>query len=340
MEDILKIQKSIEFDESVSHYEMHAHQPFVSLSYGNNDEISITVQHQDLCLLPSKSYLHIYGQLTTDNGTTPTQRTRLISNAICHLFEEIRYELNGMEIDRAKNVGLTSVMKNYVSQRPNQWFLMENAGWIKDDSMDSNEKITDNTGYFDISIPLSLLLDFAEDYQKIVVNAKHELIITRSKTDINAILQGPVNPQNPEEKWKINLQKIEWLIPYIKVSDERKVKLLNFIAKDTPIMMGFRTWELYEYPLLPPTQKHVWVVKTSSQLEKPRYVITGFQNNRKNSQTANASNFDHCGIRDVKLFLNSQSYPYGNMNLDISHNQYSTLYNMYANFQESYYGKD
>ncbi|XP_015124167.1 uncharacterized protein LOC107046158 [Diachasma alloeum] len=340
MEDILKIQKSIVFDESVSHYEMHTHQPFASSSYGNNDVISITVQHQDLCLLPSKSHLHIYGRLTKDNGTTPTERTRLVSNAICHLFEEVRYELNGVEIDRVKNVGLTSLMKNYVSQSPNQWFLMENAGWLKNDSMDSNETITDNAGYFDISIPLSLLLGFAEDYQKIVVNAKHELIITRSKTDICAVLQRAVNQQNPEEKWKINLQKIEWLIPYVKVSDERKVKLLNFIAKDTPITMGFRTWELYEYPLLPATSKHVWVVKTSSQLEKPRYVILGFQTNRKNIQTANASHFDHCSIRDVKLFLNSESYPYGNLNLDIAINQYSTLYNMYVNFQESYYGKE
>ncbi|XP_015117280.1 uncharacterized protein LOC107041304 [Diachasma alloeum] len=316
---------------------MHTHQPFASSTYANNDEISITVQHQDLCLLPSKSYLHIYGRLTTDNGTTPTQRTRLVNNAICHLFEEIRYELNGVEIDQAKIVGLTSLMKNYVSQSSNQWFLLENAGWLKNDSMDSEEKITDSAGYFDISIPLSLLLGFAEDYQKIVVNAKHELIITRSKTDINAILQRPINPENPEEKWKINLQKIEWLIPYVKVSDERKVKLLNFIAKDTPIAMGFRIWELYEYPFLPTTSKHVWVVKTSTQLEKPRYIILGFQTNHRNISTANASGFDHCNLRDIKLFLNSQSYPYGNLNLDISHNQYSTLYNMYVNFQDTYH---
>ncbi|XP_015117727.1 uncharacterized protein LOC107041620 [Diachasma alloeum] len=217
---------------------------------------------------------------------------------------------------------------------------MENAGWLKNDSMDSDETITDNAGYFDISILLSLLFGFAEDYQKIVVNPKHELIITRPKTDISAVLQRPIDQASPEEKGKINFQKIEWLIHYVKVSDERKVKLLNFIAKDTPIMMGFHTWELYEYPLLPATSKHVWVVKTSSQLEKPRYVILGSQTNRKNIQTANASHFDHCNIRDVTLFLHSQNYPYGNLNLDIAHNQYSTLYNMYVNFQDSYYGKE
>lgn len=92
--------------------------------------------------------------------------------------------------------------------------------------------------------------------------------------------------------------------------------------------------------MLPTTTKHVWPIKTSNQLEKPRYVILGFQTARKNASTKDASKFDHCNIRDVKLFLNSQSYPYGNLNLNISRNQYALIYEMYTNFQTSYYGKD
>ena len=33
------------------------------------------------------------------------------------------------------------------------------------------------------------------------------------------------------------------------------------------------------------------------------------------------------------------SYPYGNLDLDVNHNQFAMLYDMYANFQNSYYGK-
>lgn len=33
---------------------------------------------------------------------TPVNDTRLIINAICHLFEEARYELNAIEIDKSK----------------------------------------------------------------------------------------------------------------------------------------------------------------------------------------------------------------------------------------------
>ncbi|XP_043271181.1 uncharacterized protein [Venturia canescens] len=330
MEKILEIQKPIIFDESIAHYELHSHQPFASATFNNNDEIRITVQHQDLCLLPSRSFLHIYGRLTKVDGNA-VQNTKLVNNAICHMFEEIRYELNAIEIDRNKNVGLTTLMKNYVSQSPEQMSVMENAGWLSNDE----STLIDNDGYFDLCIPLSLILGFAEDYNQIIINAKHELILTRSNNDTNAVVQTP-----PAEQFKISLLKIEWVVPYIKISDQRKISLLNFIAKDPPIALSFRTWELYEYPLLPMTSKNVWVVKTSTQLEKPRYVIVGFQTARKSTANANASHFDHCNLRDVKLFLNSQCYPYGNLNLDIAHNQFALLYDMYTSFQASYYGKE
>ncbi len=86
--------------------------------------------------------------------------------------------------------------------------------------------------------------------------------------------------------------------------------------------------------------EHVWTVKTSNQLEKPRFIVLGFQTGRKNKKDVNASLFDHCQISNVKLFLNSQYYPYGNLNLNIEQNQYSILYDMYVNFQNAYYGKD
>ena len=104
--------------------------------------------------------------------------------------------------------------------------------------------------------------------------------------------------------------------------------------------MAFRTWKLYEYPILPATSRHVWPIKTSNQLEKPRFILLAFQTNRKNQNNKNASRFDNCNIRNVKLFLNSQYYPYSDLNLNIPEGQYSMLYSMFAKFQSSYYHKD
>ncbi|XP_015124430.1 uncharacterized protein LOC107046341 [Diachasma alloeum] len=323
-------------EESGSETSRKSKKLFASSSLNNNDEIRIAVQHQDLYVLPCKSSPHICGRLTKADGITAAEATNFVNNAICHLFEEIRYELNAMEIDRCKNVGVSTLMKNYIFQSPSQTFLLEHAGWI----FQENGKITDDAGYFDLSIPLIMILGFAEDYQRIIINAKHKLILTRSHNDNNVVLQAQPAQGVQAEDFKISLTKLEWMISYVKVADSRKVQLLNYNAQDIATPMSFRAWELYEYPMLARTSKHVWVVKCSTQLEKPRFVIVGFQSSRRNQITNNASKFDHCTIRDAKLFLNSQSYPYGNLHLDITHNQYSQLYNTYTDFQTFYYGKE
>ena len=87
MDEILDIQSSVVFDESIAHKEIHAHLPYNSTQFNNSDEIRISIQHQDLCLLPSQSSLRICGKLTLRNGT-PAAATRFVNNDICYLFED------------------------------------------------------------------------------------------------------------------------------------------------------------------------------------------------------------------------------------------------------------
>uniref|UniRef100_A0ABD2WHQ8 Double jelly roll-like domain-containing protein n=1 Tax=Trichogramma kaykai TaxID=54128 RepID=A0ABD2WHQ8_9HYME len=190
MADILEIRWDVMFDESVSHYEVNAHQPYTSSNFNNNNEIRISIQHQELNLLPSRSSIHISGRITRNDGT-PTSNASLVNCGICHLFDDIRYELNAIEIDRCKNVGLISVMKGYSSFNKSQCdSILANAGWIWENYDGDIKHVEDDNGYFDVFIPLSMILGFAEDYPKIIVNMKHQLILTRARTDLNAVLRS------------------------------------------------------------------------------------------------------------------------------------------------------
>ena len=223
-------------------------------------------------------------------------------------------------------------MKGYPSFTNNQTAFLQNSGWDKD-------LILDAEGRFDILIPLNLIFGFAEDFQKIVCNVKHEIILTRVNNDINAIIQNNETAISEINTFKFTLEKIEWLMPYLVPLNENKSRLLNLLSKKPTLKMHFRSWELYEYPRLPNTTKHVWTVKTSNQLEKPRYIILGFQTGVNNSRTSDASIFNHCGNTNAKVFLNSQFFPYNNMNLNFDKNHYALLFDMFLNFQSSYYGK-
>lgn len=139
------------------------------------------------------------------------------------------------------------------------------------------------------------------------------------------------------EHLKLNLQKVQWRVPHVRVGDRDKLLLLKLLEKDRPLQLSFRNWDLYEYPVLPKTTKHSWSIKTASQLEKPRFVILGLQTNRKNISTNSSSIFDHCKVTNVKLFLNSQYFPYDSLNLKFDEAKYSILYEMNSNFRHSYY---
>jgi len=77
--------------------------------------------------------------------------------------------------------------------------------------------------------------------------------------------------------------------------------------------------------------QHSWNVKLSANREKPRFAIIGFTLNGE-LITNNLSN--------LKVHLNSESYPYDNLNVDFSKNQYAHLYEMYTRFQYSYYNRE
>lgn len=116
-------------------------------------------------------------------------------------------------------------------------------------------------GHFNVVVPLNKILGFAEDYSKIIINCKHELTLNRSNIILNSF-----KLTDPNIKVEVNIQRLQWRVPHIKVSDRERLTLLRHLEKDKPIKMAFRNWDLYEYPLLPKTTKHSWSVKTTSQL--------------------------------------------------------------------------
>lgn len=326
---ILDILSVPSYDNAIDGIEYHSYKPYVT-SFNRNDEIRIPINQQDLYILPSASTLYLEGTVNVHKGEKKDRVTSIefTNNPLLYFFQDIRYELNGVEIDKVKNSGITTTMKSLLSMNLSESRMSKAWGW---DIYGTN---TNNGGSFSASIPLRNILGFAEDFKKVVINCKHELILLRSNTNLNGV---KLNAGEVIENVHIN--KITWRVPHVKVSDREKINLLKLLDKDRPLQLVFRNWDLYEYPLLPKTTKHTWSIKTSSQIEKPRYVIVGFQTDRKNKADKDMSQFDHCNMRDVRVYLNSTYFPYENLNASFTNDNVSILYEQYAKFQQSYYNR-
>lgn len=325
MIDILNIGGEPVFDDRIVKIETHTYNPYANTTLGYSDEIRIPIQHQDLYTLPCESFLYIEGRFNVRKANDE-MKVVLGNNCVAFMFDELRYELDGVEIDRNRNVGITSTLKNYVSLTHQKSINLKNAAWDLTYNGDKN--------YFNYCVPLNMLLGFCEDYKRVVINARHELILIRSRNDNNCLFG------HPSSEAEIELLKIQWRMPHVILNEINKLSMLRMLESGRYLNMSFRSWDLYEFPLLHSTTKHSWTVKAASQLEKPRYVIFALQTGKKNSVSQDVTLFDDCKLTNVKLYLNSEFYPYDDLNLDFEKNRFAVLFDMYSRFRKSYYGCD
>ncbi|KAE9522078.1 hypothetical protein AGLY_017522 [Aphis glycines] len=174
--DIFDISSPFETDSKITKIEYHSYTPYTT-SFNNNDEIRISIQQTDVYPYLNESFIYLEGQVS-DAG-----KVKLTNNGFSYLFEQIRLEINGIEVDSTRVLGITSSLKGYLSSTPDNYNCYENAGWIfKNSSNPAN-----SNGEFSACIPLKYWLGLNEDFKKILVNSRLELILTRSHSDLNAL---------------------------------------------------------------------------------------------------------------------------------------------------------
>jgi len=104
---------------------VHSFLRFSTSALDNGDEIRIAIQNRDAHTLPSESYIYIEGKITK-----PDEMKTVISlahNGLTNLFNEMKYEINSIEVQRVKKPGITSAMKGYCSYSPADANIMQNA---------------------------------------------------------------------------------------------------------------------------------------------------------------------------------------------------------------------
>lgn len=327
-EDILDVASPPQFDDSIVKVSYHSYHPNNTLTLNNSDEIRIAINNQDLLTLPSRSYLYIKGTLNNhDKG-------HLVNNAFAFMFDEIRYMIAGKEVDMVRNPGITSTMKLLCTMNKNA--KLSNAAL----DTDANLKTIHSSGAFSGCIPMEMLMGVFEDFNKVLVNVKQELILKRAKNDLNCIFTTSTKPADAttaDPVPSISIDSIHWIMPHITPSDTEKLTLNKVLMSNKNLHIAFRSFELNEYPGYPQAKKTIWPVKVTNQLESPRFIIFGFQTARDGKARSRTDRFDHCKLKNLRVFLNSEYYPYQDMNLDFEHKDVSKAYEMFVRFRESYY---
>jgi len=208
--DILNITQKSEIDESIERYEYHSYEPITGIDLNRLREIRINIETQDLFTHPSESYLVFDGRLVKnadDAAYTNDDIITLRNNAMMHLFNNIKYQLSGQEIESLFHPGQATMMLGLLKFPDDfQKSTGLNQLWYKDDGTDvsiegnvrNNGFVTrqefiirkpDPKGTFSFRVPLKHIFGFCDDYEKVVYGFEHQLSLVR-KGDNDAIFRA------------------------------------------------------------------------------------------------------------------------------------------------------
>ena len=84
--------------------------------------------------------------------------------------------------------------------------------WTHDETLDPTRRKD-----FNFCVLLNMLLSFCEDYKRVIVNARHELILIRSRNDYNCLVGYSVN---------LRLNYSKWRMPHVALNEINKLSIM------------------------------------------------------------------------------------------------------------------
>ena len=374
--DCLVILESIKEDNSIESYQYRDHTP-QNMQINDKSTIIIDVNTTNTYILPSDSYLIIQGQLRKNianhDAYNAADEVALVNNAMMYLFKEISYSINDTEMERIVNPGQTTSIFGYLKY-PDDFSTSSALGicWSKDTTNHANSSkyeasaavtkdgiaagaltprenseynqgfaarksllmSADPRGSFEFAIPFSHIFGFAE-YNKVIWGMKHTLRITPHPTDNLAIHKGAGVADG-----EVILKKVSWSIPDVKIEPVTLTKLRSVMESKQPIPVAFRARTTQSISIPRDSTQFDWRLSVPGGVEKPRWIIVGFQTDKNTTQEQNPAVFDNLSLSNFYLELNSKRYPTYDISVNFATNSYSKLYNMFNNFKNEYYGFD
>jgi len=349
---ILQIQDRPDVDESIREYEYVEYQPSTGSQLNSQGQITITIENTDDFYHPRHSWLLIEGSLlkaADDTAYVDADLITLTNNAMVYLFTNIKYTLAGQEIESVNHPGFMSTMLAHAKHSAD---FTKGAGliqcWYPDTGITAADD--ENVGFkirrsyvvrkprprgtFSFAIPMEHVFGFCEDYNMVMYGMRHTLTLVRTDDD-DAIYRAA-----GADAGRVKLSKISWMMPRVLPNDDAKFKLYKSIESKNVLDVAFRMRQCNVVEIPAAATAMSWRLGVRTAPEKPRYVIVGIQAGKAGDQTQNASLFDHSGVKNMSVVLNSTKYPPLDANANFTMFRFTPFYKAMTEFARDYYGLD
>jgi len=205
----------------------------------------------------------------------------------------------------------------------------------------TNPQVDDGVWYFSAILPLSAIFSFCNEYQKAIYGMQHKISLTgtnntsallRTNAAIDASGNYPALVALANDI-VVNITTLKWVMRDVRPSLIKEKEVLSIIEDKKPVQLAFLNMRL-ESINVPTATLFIWNLQLASGVERPRFIIVGFQTGKGADQTTNNASFDLNGLNvtDAYIVLNNTRYPYSNFGTNYATKAYTKCYHEYLIF--------
>ena len=304
-----------------------------------NTNINIILNREENHLNLRESYLEIEFVVSDDAGGVFANdaNIRLVNYGMMALFSSIKLETSGgRTIKYIDHCHLNLLMYKLLTRTDDEY----ESGFVRNqgnsDIQLKGDHISAQRGHMYMMIKMSDLFGFVNDLEKIIYDLGFKLILKRNNND-RALYRVNANPGAVANDGNIEIRDISWCVASIDPSNDNRIIVQKGLSKKNNVDFSYYERKTF-YKNVPNATNFFFDLGMVSGMEKPQYIIVGFENNNVKEQTHDASTFDVMNVTECYCKIGSEFYPEDRMNINYETNNYNEAFKEIVSLNKDYNG--
>ena len=304
-----------------------------------NTNINIILKREENHLNLRDSYLEIEFVLSDDAGGVFANdaNIRLVNYGMMALFSSIKLETSGgRTIEYIDHCHPNLLMYKLLTSTGDE----NESGFVRNqgnrDSQLKGDHIAAQRGHMYMMVNMSDLFGFVNDLEKIIYGLGFKLLLKRYNND-RALYRVNANPGAVANDGNIEIRDVSWCVPSVDPSNDNRIIVQTGLSKKINVDFSYYERKKF-YKNVPNATNFLFDLGMESGMERPQYIIVGFEHNNVNEQTHDASTFDVMNVTECYCKIGSEFYPEDRMNINYGTNNYNEAFKEFVSFNEDYNG--
>ena len=304
-----------------------------------NTNINIILNGEQNHLNLHDSYLEIEFFVSNDAGGVfaNDSNIRLVNYGMMAFFSSVKLETSGGgTIEYIDHCHPNLLMYKLLTSTDDEY----ESGFVRNqgnkDSQFKGDHIAAQRSLMYLMIKMSDLFGFVNDLEKIIYGLGFKLILKRNNND-RALYRVNANPGAIANDGNIEIRDISWCVPGIDPSNDNRIIVQKGLCKKNNVDFSYYEIKIF-YKNVPNATNFLFDLGMESGMERPQYIIVGFENINVNEQTHDASTFDIMNVTEFYCKIGSEFYPEDRMNINYGTNNYNEAFKEIVSFNKDYNG--